>query len=155
MARYFLANPLDQASASRNELGRLNQEYKAGVSSYLKQLSDLEAGLKTAEEDDGSGALKPVDTKGAVKAIQPLFGLFGAGVFDSSIEKLQVPASTMEELETRRTYKEIALKDLRILEKNLDSNQLLKHVVANTIAPVTVAPIRAALRGLTGALMAS
>jgi hypothetical protein len=150
LAKYFLANPEDRASASRKHLIRLNGQYKAAVSSYLKQLSDLEAALKTAEDDNGA-----IDSGPVLTAMRPLFSLFGANLFDSPVDKLAKPAETVEELAEHRTHKEIALKNVRLCETALNSHHVLAHVVANPIKPVSVAPLRAALLGLTGALQSS
>jgi hypothetical protein len=155
LAKYFLDNPIDRASASRKELIRLNEEYKAAVSGYLKQLSDLVAALKKAQSDDGSGTVKNIDATGAEKVLQPLFSLFGAEQFDGAVERLAEIPTTLEELQEDRTYKEIALKDVRLSEKALNSNKVLAHVLENTISPVSISAIRASLRGLTGALQAS
>jgi tetratricopeptide (TPR) repeat protein len=155
LARYFIANPVDGKTASRKQLVRLNNEYKAAVSGYLKQLSDLQAAIKDAEEPDGVGKTKKIDAAEAEKALKPLFSLFGAGQFDEAVENLAKPAETLAELKDHRTDKEVALSELRLAQKFLESNKVLAHVVENTISPVVLGPLRNSLRGLEGALKAS
>jgi hypothetical protein len=155
LARYFIANPVDGKTASRKQLVRLNNEYKAAVSGYLKQLADLQAAIKDAEEPDGPGKTKKVNATEAEKALKPLFSLFGAGQFDEAVESLAKPAETLAELKDHRTDKEAALSELRLAQKFLESNKVLAHVAENTISPVVLGPLRNALRGLEGALKAS
>jgi hypothetical protein len=155
LARYFIANPVDGKTASRKQLLRLNNEYKAAVSAYLKQLSDLQAAIKDAEEPDGPGKTKKINAAEAEKALKPLFSLFGAGQFDEAVANLAKPAETLAELKDHRTDKEVALSELRLAQKFLESNKVLAHVVENTISPVVLGPLRNSLRGLEGALKAS
>jgi hypothetical protein len=153
LAKYFLANPMDRSTASRKELTRLNQEYKGAVSAYLKELSDLVAELKAAEEPDGAGGTRKAATGPAIQAIQPLFSLFAAGQFDARIKQLAEAPVGLEALADQRLYKEAALSDIRLFEKALDANPMLAHVVANPIKPVSVKQLRDSLRALKAALL--
>jgi hypothetical protein len=149
LAKYFLDNPNDRITSSRKQLDRLKTEFQAAVSEYLKQLAGLKTELERINKEDG------VDTANAIKALNPLYALFNAKIFDDSIEVLKNPADSEEQVNEQRTYKEVALKYARSYEQVMSSNRLLEHVVGNPIADVRINRLRTSVRGLMGAFLAS
>ncbi|WP_077032601.1 hypothetical protein [Pelomonas sp. KK5] len=152
-ARSFIENPFSVASTSRKALLKCNESWQSAVSAYLKQVGELKKAV--ADACAGDPGYTPETTKKALDVLEPLGTLFNAGTFGQAAETLSVKPENVDRQGDRRELKEHAIVQLRRYLALLDEHRILKAAAENPFAPVAIGPLRVALNGYMGALLAS
>ena len=149
MAAFVIENAEDDASPRGRSLKKLNTSWKNRVSAYLQQVSDLIASINEAEVPKG---VPDIDRTNATKALEPLLSLFDPAAFDKYVKELDKSPKD-NELQQHRALKEQALVRVRRSRTKLLENRVLKHVANNTIAKVTLKPLKDTLAGMEAELL--